>query len=75
MSPDAAWRPVDDWTELVGLEVEIWDRNRLLDQGTVDTVTGDGAILWLNHHGILHRRAIVKVEDLYVKVSSSTTDS
>lgn len=66
--PDTGWQPVDDWTVLAGLEVEIWDKDGRVDQGTVDTVTADGAILWLMHHGILHRRAIEKVDDRYVRV-------
>jgi len=68
MVSDAGWQPVDDWTVLAGLEVEVWDKDRLVDQGTVDTVTADGAILWLKHYGILQRRAIEKVDHRYVKV-------
>ncbi|WP_156400271.1 hypothetical protein [Arthrobacter sp. Soil761] len=68
MVSDAGWQPVDDWTVLAGLEVEVWDKDRLVDQGTVDTVTADGAIFWLKHYGILQRRAIEKVDHRYVKV-------
>jgi hypothetical protein len=68
MPSRAAWKPVDDWTVVTGLKVEVWDRDRLLDQGIVDAVTADGAILWLKHHGVLHRRVVEKVDDRHIRV-------
>jgi hypothetical protein len=56
------------WTVVTGLEVEVWDRDRLLDQGIVDAVTADGAILWLKHHGVLHRRVVEKVDGQHIRV-------
>lgn len=68
MPSRAAWKRVDAWTVVTGLEVEVWDRDRLLDQGIVDAVTADGAILWLKHHRVLHRRVVEKVDGQHIRV-------
>lgn len=40
-------RYVKDWTPLAGACVEIRMQGQLVDSGWVDSVTGDGGILWL----------------------------
>ncbi|GAA4039220.1 hypothetical protein GCM10023063_25640 [Arthrobacter methylotrophus] len=40
-------RYVKDWTTLAGASVEIRLQGQLVDSGCVDSVTDDGAILWL----------------------------
>lgn len=71
MSPDVAWLPVDDWTQLANRQVEIWDEDKLLDQGIVEVVTDDGTVLWLKQEGVAHRRAIEKVMNRNIKVIGS----
>lgn len=67
MAQYVPWQPVEDWTSLTGREVEIWYRDRLLDRGIVETVTGDGGVLWLKQEGVAHRRAVEKVVDRHIK--------
>lgn len=38
---------IDDWTALRGIDVEIRREGRTVCRGTVDAVTDDGTILWL----------------------------
>ena len=40
------WRPVDDWSTLKDHHVEIHIGGKSIDQGRVDDVTADGAVLW-----------------------------
>jgi hypothetical protein len=40
-------RYVKDWTPLAGASVELRIQGQLVDSGCVDSVTDDGAILWL----------------------------
>lgn len=68
MSPDVAWRPVDDWTQLTNLDVEVWDRDQLVDRGTVEVATADGTVLWLKQEGVAYRRAIDKTINRHIKV-------
>lgn len=44
-------RPIEDWTVLVGVFVEIrlWGRTKC--SGPVDAVSGDGSILWVHPPG------------------------
>ncbi|GGJ22277.1 hypothetical protein GCM10010052_19250 [Paenarthrobacter histidinolovorans] len=67
MAPSGPWQPVEDWTSLTGFEIEIWDRDRLMDRGVVDTVTVDGAVLWLAQDGVAHRRAVEKDLGRHIK--------
>lgn len=66
--PDSPWQPVDDWTLLVGSKVAVHDRDRIVDRGTVEVVTGDGAILWLQQEGVALRRVVEKVPGRNLKV-------
>lgn len=60
---------IDDWTALVGTQVEIWNGSNVIDRGTVDAVTIDGKILWLRHEGAATRR-LVEVS-VYTVISTS----
>jgi hypothetical protein len=52
--------PADDWPGLKGAKVEIWNGSKLIDRGTVDDVTADGKILWLQQEGAITRRLVEK---------------
>jgi hypothetical protein len=64
------WEPVDDWTTLKGLDIEIHIGGRLIDQGRVDDVMADGSILWLMHEGATGRRIIENARGTCVRQSS-----
>jgi hypothetical protein len=65
------WHPADDWTTLIGLNVEIHERGRIIDQGLVEAVTQDGRILWLGQEGALTRRLWELVPERYVKIATA----
>lgn len=65
--PAVGWLPVDDWTLLEGLQVEIYRHGRLLDRGTVECVTSNGALLWLKQNGATQRRIAENLPDTYVR--------
>jgi hypothetical protein len=71
--PDSPWQPVDDWTLLVGSQVAVHDRDRIVDTGTVEVVTGDGAILWLQQEGVALRRVVEKVPGRNLRVVDLVT--
>lgn len=60
------WQPVDDWITLPGAYVEVHCRGQLVDLGTVDSVTHDGNLLWLQQHGADPRRIIHRGPDIFV---------
>lgn len=64
------WEPIDDWTTLKGLYIEIHSGGRLIDQGRVDDVMADGSIFWLMHDGASGRRIIENLPGTYVRLSS-----
>ncbi|MEV4954803.1 hypothetical protein [Paenarthrobacter nitroguajacolicus] len=39
--------PVDDWTSLLGSQVEVRHRNTTICTGEIDAVTPGGTILWV----------------------------
>src|SRR4029453_1618969 len=51
---------VTDWRPLVGLDVQIWRGNKIVDQGLVEAVTDDGNVLWLKQQGAINRRLVMK---------------
>ena len=51
---------VTDWRPLVGLDVQIWRGNKIVDQGLVEAVTADGNVLWLKQQGAINRRLVMK---------------
>lgn len=53
-------KTVTDWRPLVGQVVQIWQGNKMVDQGMVDAVTYDGGVLWLKQKGPIERRMVVK---------------
>jgi hypothetical protein len=67
----AAWRPIDDWTTLEGHEVEFHQRGRIIDVGTVESVTADGTILWLKLEGAVPRRIVLKQLDIHARLASA----
>lgn len=50
------WRPVDNWAELAGQNIEIHERGTIVDRGQVEVTTADGDILWLSQQGAVPRR-------------------
>ena len=62
------WKPIDDWTLLVGENVAVHDNDRIVDRGTVDVVTGDGLILWLKQDGAVLRRVVEKIPGRNIRV-------
>jgi HPt (histidine-containing phosphotransfer) domain-containing protein len=56
-----------DWRVLVGQRIEVRFPNGDIDTGTVDAVTMDGEILWLQQDGALPRRLIEKADGLGVR--------
>ena len=65
--PAVGWLPVDDWTFLEGLHVEIYRRGMLLDEGVVECTAPDGALLWLKQDGAALRRIVEKLPGMYVR--------
>lgn len=65
----AGWQPVDDWTSLVGLHVEVHEGGKEVDRGRVECVTADGGIMWLEQNGPVLRRIIEKLPDTYVRLT------
>ena len=65
----SGWQPIDDWSTLTGCLVEIHHRGQLVDLGTVDCVTHDGNLLWLQQNGANSRRIIEKSPDVYVRLT------
>jgi hypothetical protein len=63
-----SWQLVDDWTQLEGLNVEIYADECVLDRGSVEITTADGAILWLALEGADSRRLIEKLPDIHVRL-------
>lgn len=57
----STWQAVDDWTLVAGLEVAVHDSDKMVDRGTVETVTRDGAVLWLKQEGPVLRRAVENI--------------
>jgi len=62
------WQPEDDWTLLVGQNIEIYEQGKILDKGHVEDVTTNGHVLWLTMEGPQHRRLIEKTPTRHVKV-------
>ncbi|MGO4246061.1 hypothetical protein AB4Y87_02520 [Paenarthrobacter sp. RAF54_2] len=62
------WQPVDDWTDLKGEKIEVHERGRVIDKGTVDAVTANGLVLWLAFDGPFPRRLVEKLHGRYVRV-------
>lgn len=54
-------RCIDDWCMLGGAKVEIRLQGSVVSSGIVETVTGDGNVLWL-HSPIEGRRLFDKAE-------------
>lgn len=61
------WQPEDDWSALAGSPVEIHHLGKLVALGTVECVTHDGSLLWLQQNGAVPRRIIEKGPDVYVR--------
>ncbi|WP_284976243.1 hypothetical protein [Arthrobacter sp. efr-133-TYG-104] len=51
---------VSDWRQLPGRVVQVWHYDQLVDEGSVETVTVDGGVLWLKQTGPIERRMVVK---------------
>jgi hypothetical protein len=66
-SGSARWQPEDDWSLLVGRQIEIHEQGKVLDWGRVENVTMDGNILWLEMDGPRCRRLIEKSPVRHVK--------
>lgn len=64
------WPTADDWTTLVGLNVEIHERGRVVDRGRVEATTADGRILWLAQEGPSTRRLWEAVPERYVRITT-----
>jgi hypothetical protein len=64
----AASQPDDDWTLLVGQQIEIHEQGRIIDTGRVEDVTRDGCILWLQMEGSRCRRLIQKSTGTCLKI-------
>nr|WP_256491963.1 hypothetical protein [Paenarthrobacter aurescens] len=56
----AQGKSVTNWRLLVGQTVQIWRGDDIVDQGTVETVTPDGSVLWLTQKGAIGRRMVTK---------------
>lgn len=76
-APDtpSSWHPIDNWNMLEGRDVEIYCRDRIVDRGTVESVTADGRILWLSLDGATSRRLIEKLPGTYVRHSAGGRDT
>ena len=64
-------QPVDDWAALIGLEVEVYERGRILDRGCVEAVAVDGRILWLSQSGAHTRRLWENVPGRHVRPATA----
>jgi hypothetical protein len=53
---------VTDWSELDGQQVLIRRGGETTDTGTVDAVTKDGSVLWLQGNGAVNRRLYAQAE-------------
>ena len=51
-----------EWQFLVGFEVDVRFRGRLLRTGVVDAATADGSIAWLARQGVQERVLLAKDE-------------
>ncbi|TQJ66228.1 hypothetical protein FBY31_0227 [Arthrobacter sp. SLBN-100] len=76
-SPDSStfWQPVDDWTTLLGANVEVYEGWRIVDRGRVEAVTEDGRILWLAQEGASTRRLWETAPGRFVKLAPTRTGS
>jgi hypothetical protein len=63
---------VRDWNLLPGKSVEIRHRGVAICSGQVDSVTEDGAILWLQQKGIQGRQLFEKAESYEVWALETT---
>ncbi|BCW78332.1 hypothetical protein NicSoilC5_03510 [Arthrobacter sp. NicSoilC5] len=61
------WQPEEDWSALVGSPVEVHHLGKLVDLGTVECVTHDGSLLWLQQNGAVPRRIIEKDPDVHLR--------
>lgn len=56
-------RRIEDWTLLIGADVEIRQQGAHICSGYVDAVTDDGGILWL--HGPAQNRRLFEKAEFY----------
>lgn len=54
--------PIDNWTDLAGLPVQIRKGGRLVRVGRIETVTLSGDVLWLKSQGVEPRTLFQKTE-------------
>ncbi|MEV7649127.1 hypothetical protein [Arthrobacter sp. NPDC089319] len=52
----------DDWSRLVGADVEVRHRGNPLREGLIEAVTGDSKVAWLAQDGCHQRLMILKDE-------------
>lgn len=65
---------VSDWRVLVGCQVEIQFPNGVTDAGTVEAVTFDGEILWLQQQGAVPRRLVERERGMEIRVLARESD-
>lgn len=63
------WNAAEDWTTLVGADVEIYDAGKIVDRGRVEVTSDDGQILWLAQEGASTRRLWESGVGRYAKVA------
>ncbi|MCM0616909.1 MULTISPECIES: hypothetical protein [Micrococcaceae] len=57
-----------NWRSLVGLKVQIWRGDEIVDQGVVEAVTSDGSVVWLTQTGAVERRMVVKERGAGIRI-------
>ncbi|BCW65053.1 hypothetical protein HAV21_12150 [Paenarthrobacter sp. MSM-2-10-13] len=64
----ARGKSVTNWRSLVGLKVQIWRGDEIVDQGVVEAVTSDGSVVWLTQTGAVERRMVVKERGAGIRI-------
>jgi hypothetical protein len=70
-SPETKWVVADEWPRLVGTEVDIRRKGRLVRRGVVDNATLDGTMVWVAQHGVEERRLVDKSDGYELWIAPS----
>ncbi|MBT2533005.1 hypothetical protein J7E83_12920 [Arthrobacter sp. ISL-48] len=65
---------IDEWAKLTGVDVEIWQRNRMIRRGRVEMASSDSRLAWIMADGIETRTLVEKSQGHVIRISIRNTE-